>query len=93
LALVKGEREKTKRAEKMTESEGKREKMLKQKKGGSLLVFTGGAAVLAIAVNLAITALKHHKEKNAKKKGISSSSTLQFSLTLRYALQRPEMRA
>lgn len=77
----------------MTESEGKREKMLKQKKGGSLLVFTGGAAVLAIAVNLAITALKHHKEKNAKKKGISSSSTLQFSLTLRYALQRPEMRA
>ncbi|XP_027917161.1 probable thimet oligopeptidase isoform X2 [Vigna unguiculata] len=57
----------------MTESEGKREKMLKQKKGGSLLVFTGGAAVLAIAVNLAITALKHHKEKNAKKKDLAGS--------------------
>ncbi|XP_022634548.1 probable thimet oligopeptidase isoform X2 [Vigna radiata var. radiata] len=53
----------------MTESEGKRAKMLKEKKGGSLLVFTGGAAVLAIAANLAIAALKHHKEKNAKKKG------------------------
>ncbi|WVZ08365.1 hypothetical protein V8G54_021711 [Vigna mungo] len=68
-----GEREKTKRAEKMTESEGKRAKMLKEKKGGSLLVFTGGAAVLAIAANLAIAALKHHKEKNAKKKDLAGS--------------------
>lgn len=73
LALVKGEREKTRRAEKMTESEGKREKMLKEKNGGSLLVFTGGAAVLAIAANLAIAALRHRREKNAKKKGTSSS--------------------
>ncbi|XP_014493303.1 probable thimet oligopeptidase isoform X1 [Vigna radiata var. radiata] len=57
----------------MTESEGKRAKMLKEKKGGSLLVFTGGAAVLAIAANLAIAALKHHKEKNAKKKDLAGS--------------------
>ncbi|BAT86584.1 hypothetical protein VIGAN_04425500 [Vigna angularis var. angularis] len=57
----------------MTESEGKRAKMVKEKKGGSLLVFTGGAAVLAIAANLAITALKHRKEKNAKKKDLAGS--------------------
>ncbi|KAK7379541.1 hypothetical protein VNO80_05004 [Phaseolus coccineus] len=57
----------------MTESEGKREKMIKEKKGGRLLVFTGGAAVLAIAANLAITALKHHRERNAKKKDLAGS--------------------
>ncbi|KOM39746.1 hypothetical protein LR48_Vigan03g312800 [Vigna angularis] len=57
----------------MTESEGKRAKIVKEKKGGSLLVFTGGAAVLAIAANLAITALKHRKEKNAKKKDLAGS--------------------
>ncbi|KAK8473821.1 hypothetical protein PHAVU_001G258500 [Phaseolus vulgaris] len=57
----------------MTESEGKREKMLKEKNGGSLLVFTGGAAVLAIAANLAIAALRHRREKNAKKKDLAGS--------------------
>lgn len=55
----------------MTENEGKREKMEKLKKGKSMIVFTGTAAVLAIAVNLVITAVKHHKDKNSKKKGIS----------------------
>ncbi|CAJ1852963.1 unnamed protein product [Sphenostylis stenocarpa] len=57
----------------MTESEGKREKMRKENKRGSLLVFTGAAAVLAIAANLAITAFRHHKEKNAKKKDLAGS--------------------
>lgn len=72
---------KTKRAEKMTESEGKREKMVK--KGGNLLAFTGAAAFLAIAANLAITAFKYHKQKNAKKKGTHSSFFF-FFLTLQF---------
>lgn len=69
LRALRGVREEDKRAEWMTEREGKREKMDKQQKGRSLIAVTGTAAVLAIAVNLAITAIKHHKEKNAKKKG------------------------
>ncbi|KAK7387563.1 hypothetical protein VNO78_28453 [Psophocarpus tetragonolobus] len=58
----------------MTESEGKSKKMgIEKKKGGSLLVFTGAAAVLAIAANLAITAIKYQKGKNAKKKDLAGS--------------------
>lgn len=72
-------RQKTDYREKMTESEGKREKMEKLKKGGGrggLIAFTGTAAVLAIAVNLVITAIKHQNAKNAKKKGTPSSHLL-----------------
>ncbi|CAK8567216.1 unnamed protein product [Lathyrus sativus] len=57
----------------MTENEGKREKMEKLKKGKSMIVFTGTAAVLAIALNLVITAIKHHKDKNSKKKDLEGS--------------------
>ncbi|KAK7312011.1 hypothetical protein RJT34_10542 [Clitoria ternatea] len=57
----------------MTGSEGKCKKMGKRKKGGSVIVFTGAAAVLAIAANLAITVIKYHKEKNAKKKDLAGS--------------------
>ncbi|XP_020228604.1 probable thimet oligopeptidase isoform X2 [Cajanus cajan] len=58
----------------MTESEeGKCEKMGKVKKRGSVLVFTGAAAVVAITANLAITAFKYRKEKNAKKKDLAGS--------------------
>lgn len=61
---------------KMTENEGKREKMEKLKKGRGMIAFTGTAAVLAIAVNLVIAAVKHQKEKNAKKKGTHSFQLL-----------------
>lgn len=57
----------------MTENEGKREKMEKLKKGRGMIAFTGTAAVLAIAVNLVIAAVKHQKEKNAKKKDLAGS--------------------
>ncbi|KAL2332697.1 hypothetical protein Fmac_013910 [Flemingia macrophylla] len=57
----------------MTESEGKCKKMGKEKKRGSVLAFTGAAAVLAIAANVAIVAFKHRKEKNAKKKDLAGS--------------------
>ncbi|XP_061368085.1 probable thimet oligopeptidase isoform X1 [Gastrolobium bilobum] len=60
----------------MTESEGKCEKMDKQKKGRNLLAFTGTAALLAIAVNLALTAIKYRKEKNAKTKDLAGSKVL-----------------
>lgn len=60
----------------MTENEGKREKMEKLKKGRGMIAFTGTAAVLAIAVNLVIAAVKHQKEKNAKKKGTHSFQLL-----------------
>ncbi|XP_028772222.1 probable thimet oligopeptidase [Neltuma alba] len=58
----------------MTGSEEKSEKMVRQKRDRSLLAFTGAAAVLAIAVNLAITAIKHHKEKNRRKKDLPGSN-------------------
>ncbi|KAK7306216.1 hypothetical protein VNO77_44142 [Canavalia gladiata] len=57
----------------MTENEGKCEKMSKLKRGGGLLAFTGAAAVLAIAANLAITVIKYRKEKNAKKIDLAGS--------------------
>ncbi|KAG4975400.1 hypothetical protein JHK87_032221 [Glycine soja] len=57
----------------MTESEGKGKKMGKEKRRGIILAFTGAAAVLAIAANLAITAIKYQKAKNAKKKDLAGS--------------------
>ncbi|PNY07048.1 neurolysin [Trifolium pratense] len=57
----------------MTENEGKREKMENTKKTRGIIAFTGTAAVLAIAVNLVITAIKHQKQKNAKKKDLVGS--------------------
>ncbi|GAU16623.1 hypothetical protein TSUD_233760 [Trifolium subterraneum] len=58
----------------MTENEGKREKMENIKKTRGIIAFTGTAAVLAIAVNLVITAIKHQKGKNAKKKDLVGSN-------------------
>lgn len=58
------------RREKMTEIQGNSEKMDKRKSQGKLLVFTGGAALLAVAVNLAIVAISRRK----KKKGTPHSS-------------------
>ena len=55
----------------MTEIEGNSEKMDKRKSRSQLLVFTGGAALLAVAVNLVIVAISNRK----KKKGTSHSST------------------
>ncbi|KAG5090246.1 hypothetical protein JHK82_049024 [Glycine max] len=57
----------------MTESEGKCKKMGKEKRGRSFIAFTGAAAVLGIAANLAITAIKYQKAKNAKKKDLAGS--------------------
>ncbi|KAL5171186.1 putative thimet oligopeptidase [Glycine soja] len=57
----------------MTESEGKGKKMGQEKRRGIILAFTGAAAVLAIAANLAITAIKYQKAKNAKKKDLAGS--------------------
>jgi thimet oligopeptidase len=57
----------------MTEKEGKREKMENTKKTRGIIAFTGTAAVLAIAANLVISAIKHKKEKNATKKGTPSN--------------------
>ncbi|KAJ7957621.1 putative Oligopeptidase [Quillaja saponaria] len=57
----------------MTERQGKSEKMGKQKRGGNLIVLTGAAALLAFAVNLAITAIDYHKKKNRKKKDLLGS--------------------
>ncbi|XP_027336768.1 probable thimet oligopeptidase isoform X2 [Abrus precatorius] len=72
----------------MTETEGKCEKMDKQKKGVTLLAFTGAAAVLAIAANLAITAVKYHKDKNVrKKKGTPVRVNLSASEILKLADQ------
>lgn len=70
----------------MTGSQEKSEKMAKQKRGRSLLAFSGGAALLAFAVNLVITAIKHQKETNRRKKGLIISYFLslvamQFGLT------------
>ncbi|KAI9080842.1 hypothetical protein K1719_037151 [Acacia pycnantha] len=48
--------------------------MVKQKRDRNLLAFTGAAAVLAIAVNFAIAAVKHHKEKNRRKKDLPGSN-------------------
>lgn len=71
----------------MTENEGKRDKMEKLKKGKSMIVFTGTAAVLAIAVNLVITAVKHHKDKNSKKKGtIPLFSSISSSICIHAAI-------
>ncbi|KAL2598422.1 hypothetical protein AAZV13_11G224700 [Glycine max] len=47
--------------------------MGKEKRRGIILAFTGAAAVLAIAANLAITAIKYQKAKNAKKKDLAGS--------------------
>lgn len=71
----------------MTESEGDHQKMEKPKKARGLIVFTGTAAVLAIAVNLVITAIKHQKGKNAKKKGSPSSQL--FNPLFPYTSQQP----
>ncbi|XP_057431663.1 probable thimet oligopeptidase isoform X2 [Lotus japonicus] len=52
----------------MTESEGKcKKKMEQQKKGRGMLVFTGTAAVVAVAANIAFAAIKRHLDNNAKK--------------------------
>lgn len=66
----------------MTESEGKCKKMGKEKRGRSFIAFTGAAAVLGIAANLAITAIKYQKAKNAKKKGTTSSQLFNFLLNV-----------
>lgn len=47
----------------MTEIQGNTEKMDKRKTQSKLLVFTGGAALLAVAVNLAIVAICKRKKK------------------------------
>ncbi|CAK9312423.1 unnamed protein product [Citrullus colocynthis] len=47
----------------MTEIQGNTEKMDKRKTQSKLLVFTGGAALLAVAVNLAIVAIYKRKKK------------------------------
>lgn len=77
----------------MTESEGNCEKMAKQKKKGvSLLALTGAAAVIAIAANLAITAIKYRKEKNAKKKCKKGTLSFpDFDFLLLYASHLPEI--
>ena len=73
----------------MAESEGKREKMDKQRKGPrGVIALTGAAAVVAIAVNLAVTAIKYHKEKKAKKKGTPPFSKLQIFLLLSVTRKR-----
>lgn len=59
--------------------------MGKEKRRGIILAFTGAAAVLAIAANLAITAIKYQKAKNAKKKGTPSHSQL-FNFLLNVCL-------
>lgn len=70
------------RRKKMTEIQGNTEKMDKRKTQSKLLVFTGGAALLAVAVNLAIVAICKRK----KKKGTSHSSILlhHFTFELSY---------
>ncbi|KAI4336627.1 hypothetical protein L6164_015128 [Bauhinia variegata] len=57
----------------MTERQEKSEKMAKTKRDRNLLAFTGAAAVLALALNLTIAAIKYRKEKNTKKKDLPSS--------------------
>lgn len=78
------EREKKRRQNKQRKwlSEGKGKKMGKEKRRGIILAFTGAAAVLAIAANLAITAIKYQKAKNAKKKGTTSSQLFNFLLNV-----------
>ncbi|PON71619.1 Peptidase M3A/M3B [Trema orientale] len=51
----------------MTESEGNREKMPRKKRERNLIAFTGGAALLALAVNIGIAAYNSHKLKKKKK--------------------------
>ncbi|KAE9604808.1 putative neurolysin [Lupinus albus] len=54
----------------MTESERNSQKMdnkKKKKNGGFLIALTGTAALLAIAANLAISAIKYRNQKNSKK--------------------------
>ncbi|KAL1336485.1 hypothetical protein HN51_030841 [Arachis hypogaea] len=55
----------------MAESEANREKMdqqMKKKGHRRLIAFTGAAAVVAIAANLALTFIKYHKDKKSSKK-------------------------
>ncbi|KAH1226848.1 putative thimet oligopeptidase [Glycine max] len=61
--------------------------MGKEKRRGIILAFTGAAAVLAIAANLAITAIKYQKAKNAKKKGSMVRVNLSASEILKLAEQ------
>lgn len=50
------------------ESQGNRRKMNRPKRENQLLAFTGAAAVLALAVNLAVSAVRAHR-RNRRRKG------------------------
>ncbi|KAM6555594.1 hypothetical protein CsatB_002613 [Cannabis sativa] len=57
----------------MSETQRNDEKMSKHKRDRNLLAFTGGAALLALAVNLGIAAFNSHKQRK-KKKDLPGSS-------------------
>uniref|UniRef100_A0A2P2KF74 Uncharacterized protein n=1 Tax=Rhizophora mucronata TaxID=61149 RepID=A0A2P2KF74_RHIMU len=57
----------------MTESQGDGVKMTKRNRERNLLAFTGAAALLALAVNLAFSAFNSHRKK-LKKKDLEGSN-------------------
>lgn len=65
----------------MTESEGKSEKMASEQKRDrtNLLALTGTAALLALAVNLAVSAFNSHKKRTKKKDLMGSSVRVNLS--------------
>lgn len=57
----------------MTESERESKKITNQKRNRKVIAFTGATALLALAVNLAISAINSHRKKT-KKKDLSGSN-------------------
>lgn len=71
----------------MTESEGKSEKMASEQKRDrtNLLALTGTAALLALAVNLAVSAFNSHKKRTKKKGSLSfPHSPIYFRKSIHY---------
>ncbi|CAL0333113.1 unnamed protein product [Lupinus luteus] len=79
----------------MTESERNSEKMEKTKKnnnnnGGFLIALTGTAALLAIAANLAISAIKYRNKRNAKNIKDLAGSKVRVNLSASQILKLTE---
>ncbi|GAV80368.1 Peptidase_M3 domain-containing protein [Cephalotus follicularis] len=70
---------------KMTENEGKSEKLSKGSRDHNLVALTGAAAVLALAVHFVFSALHHHKRKS-KTKDVQGSN-LRLDLSAREILK------
>ncbi|KAF5726694.1 putative oligopeptidase [Tripterygium wilfordii] len=65
----------------MTEGQEESEKMTKQKRNQNVLVLTGGAALLAVAVNIAISAFNSHRQRAKKKDLLGSDIRVNLSAT------------